>query len=299
MNEPSNPRKGGLFGNSKLGGSSPELPPFLSKLSTLYKTLTTSISASDISTKTATTEYEALIDSDTPPVPAEYAKRLAILEPKIASAHLNLSNSVNARRDLIAQLESLASSSRELLKEDEKKLKDIEEKRSKVQELRSELDFMLVNNNGAASDGINKEESTTPPGSPPSSSNTAPQASFLYEEDADEEANQISTPPAPPSNDATFGGLSFEPEESDIGENLEEYKPQAPQITKPVNDSIPTYVESSSDEDEDDDSKKENGPTVKRAKIEQPATSINPQIAQFLSSLAKSGSILDQKEQQQ
>lgn len=96
-----------------------------------------------MSLKTANDDYQSIVESDNLPAPKEYASKLALLEPRLLSAHVNLTKRLNARREFIDQLISLTRSNEVLLNEDEELLKELDAKKAKVHELKTELVDMI------------------------------------------------------------------------------------------------------------------------------------------------------------
>lgn len=312
------------FGQLSSTSATPaELPAFLSKLLTMHKSLTASIAVSDLSSKTVLADYTALVESDSLPAPKEYSKKLSNLEPRLISAHANLSKQISARRDLIDQLKSLAESSESLLKEDEDKLKDLEQKQLKVKDLRNDLSEMLGYEEETKESEHSTEGSTTPPFEPPISKHggsTSKSSTFLYEDDSEGNslATGTSTPPAPPSDptDKTFGGFSIVDDDDDEKETTTSQASHRNNGRKSVtfDTSAPTYASSSESEESDDershplkrqklkagekDLNKESGNFTNTTQTSKGPDSnikgfegLDPKIAQFLSSFAKGNSV--------
>lgn len=283
----------GKFGDSSSSSSAPELPPILSKLASLHKNLTAATGLSNVSLKTANDDYQSIVESDNLPAPKEYASKLALLEPRLLSAHVNLTKRLNARREFIDQLISLTRSNEVLLNEDEELLKELDAKKAKVHELKTELVDMIGED---AVDTVSSNSRSETPidnwASRGSGRNLGGSAfKFNDEAEADEIGARTTTPPAPPlqGRDNTFGGFSIV-DDNDTFENGSNHK---------VDTSVPEYVESS------DESDSESRPN-KRAKVDDKASTstdtlengatpsllgaLDPKVAQFLSSIAKGGS---------
>lgn len=302
-----------------------DLPPFLSKLSTMYNIMTSSITLSESSLKTANRDYESIVNSDTLPPPKEYAQKLAQLDPRLTTAQINLTKRITSRRDLIEQLKSLANSSEELLHEDEMALKDLETKKENVSNLREELDGMLVDLGDPKTSTSNSSPSPIAYNNQSNASHKSVSAGLGDDEISDNE--NINTPPAPPSSypDDTFGGFSIVDDEDDdtssknynnhanstsrLSPNTDGFPSSKIENQSKLDDTVPEYAESTSGSE--DESRNNHKQRIKRTKLDNseknedtkneiestPQNSsgiegLDPKIAQFLSNIAKSGSLL-------
>jgi regulator of Ty1 transposition protein 103 len=162
---------GGNVGGSKLStgklnlgdafGTDPEIPPSLVKLASAQKDLTAAVSASTTAKTIATKQYTDLFDGNTLPEPKEYARLLDALSPLIATAVRGVDKSISARRELLAQLQSLVSSNEALLREELKTARDLKEKAERVVETKTEIESMIAEEEGTAALKSNQER--TPP----------------------------------------------------------------------------------------------------------------------------------------
>lgn len=105
--------------------------------------------------------YEELLEGNTLPAPQEYSEKLNILEPMITRASSNLEKTVGARKELLAQLQSLVASNETLLKEEHRTLEGLKAKIAKVLETKIEINDML-----AEAGQPNVEESAPTPPAP-------------------------------------------------------------------------------------------------------------------------------------
>lgn len=180
------------------------------------------------------------------------------MEPVIAKATNNLDKTVRARKELLAQLQSLVASNETLLKEEEKLLEGLKAKTARVLETKIEINDML---DEEAAQSAPVEESTTPP-APPSES-------FDFMPSAPEQEQEYR--PQPFLND--IEAPAYSPISSDSDSDVETTKENAIKTVNPG---------SLDDESE---------PQTKKAKTEAaPPTGLeglDPRVAQFLSNLVQ------------
>lgn len=309
---------GGL-GSSKFGQSSaPELPSVLSKLASIHKDLSHFTKIADSSLEKANKEYSNTVESDTLPAPKEYARKMQELEPLMVAARLNLTKRITARKEFIEQLNSLASASEILLKEDNDRLEKLESKVENVREIQLELNDMVApdqQSNTVDNHHPANSKSTTPPfdskssgssrsshNTPFSFSNDGDENNSETEENANENGARSSTPPAPflyNKNDSAFGGFSVVDEENQTStSSFGNSNNSAPKIN--FDASAPTYADSSDEESDsnlpnkrakldsdNDDSKSQSSTSGNNSSTATSFAGLDPKVAQFLSSFAK------------
>ncbi|MCJ1246118.1 hypothetical protein MMC30_003323 [Trapelia coarctata] len=129
---------GGSLFNAPTGPSTPvELQPLVPMQVAISKAAL----AMDGTVSTANTEFGKLMDTQTPaPTPPVHAARLSSLLKSLANAEGAVSESIKARRELVAGLEKLLETNRTALISEESQQKDLASKKATVETKKREVE---------------------------------------------------------------------------------------------------------------------------------------------------------------
>lgn len=143
---------GSLFSNS----SGPSAPAELQPLVPLQIAITKASVALSGSVPTANTEYDKLMDLQTPaPTPPVHAARLSALLKSLANAEGAVSESMKARQDLIGGLEKLLETNRTVLTTEQTQHEELTIRKNTVEAKKREVEDGIMR-------GLAADTSTTP-----------------------------------------------------------------------------------------------------------------------------------------
>jgi len=157
-------------GKKSLLGASPfststgtSAPPEIQPLVPMQVAITKAALAMDGTVSTATTEYGKLMDAQTPaPTPPVHAARLSALLKSLANAEGAVSESIKARRQLVAGLQKLLETNRTALTSEESQQKELESKKATVETKKREVEDGIMR--GLSADAASPTTLNGPPG---------------------------------------------------------------------------------------------------------------------------------------
>ena len=155
--------------------SGPSAPAEFQPLVPIQVAVSKAALAIDGTVSTANTEYGKLMDTQTPaPTPPVHAARLSALLKSLANAEGAVSESIKARRDLIAGLEKLLETNRAALSSEESQQQDLASKKSTVETKKREVEDGIMR--GLSADASPATAKGTPGQETPSNGQPTPSA---------------------------------------------------------------------------------------------------------------------------
>lgn len=143
--------KAGAFGGSIFGSSlgPSSLPGELRDLVTPQQNVSKQVLPVRSSLSTANAEYDKLMNSKDPlPAPPVYAAKLSGLLKHLANAESAVSESVKARKELVAALEKILDTNRAALEADVAQQKKLAQRRQEVDVKRQEVELEIIKGMG-------------------------------------------------------------------------------------------------------------------------------------------------------
>lgn len=146
------------FGPSSSGGG---VPPELSSLATAHNNTNKLILPSKSAIGSATQEYEKLTDPSNPvPSAPVHAARLNGLLKKLATAEGAVAECVKARKELVTALETLLTTHRTALAEDEEHLSELLTRKVEIEDKKQEVELSIMRGLGPPDGESSTAEST-------------------------------------------------------------------------------------------------------------------------------------------